>query len=248
MIGVYVSLPSCYRLLVMTTLTNKEVLAELYYTQKAIKLVTGVTPLYWRPAFGDVDDRVRWIATQLNLTTILWNLDTDDWAAGNSEPVSTVQQNYDDFIAMGSNGTFKQNGNIVLTHEIDNMTMSLAIKNLPQITKSYKNVMDVATCMNITYPYQEKTIKFPSFADFVSGKKDTTAGSNSTASAAGSSSGVASSKSSSASGSVAGAASGSAASGSAVSAEQSTAATSAGFKPVPSFAVAAVLTFMVALL
>jgi hypothetical protein len=33
----------------MTTLTNKEVLAEFYYTQKAIKLVTGVTPLYWRP-------------------------------------------------------------------------------------------------------------------------------------------------------------------------------------------------------
>jgi cobalamin biosynthesis Mg chelatase CobN len=228
----------------MTTLTNKEVLAELYYTQKAIKLVTGVTPLFWRPAFGDVDDRVRWIATQLNLTTILWNLDTDDWAAGNSEPVSTVQQNYDDFIAMGSNGTFKQNGNIVLTHEIDNMTMSLAIKNLPQITKSYKNVMDVATCMNITYPYQEKTIKFPSFADYVSGKTDTTTGSNSTASTAGSSSGVASSKSSAASGSAG--VSGSAAS--AVSAEQSTGATSAGFKPVPSLTVAAVLTFMVALL
>lgn len=33
----------------MTTLTNQEVLAELYYTQKAIKLVTGVTPKFWRP-------------------------------------------------------------------------------------------------------------------------------------------------------------------------------------------------------
>jgi peptidoglycan/xylan/chitin deacetylase (PgdA/CDA1 family) len=33
----------------MTTLTNQEVLAELYYTAKAIKYVTGVTPLYWRP-------------------------------------------------------------------------------------------------------------------------------------------------------------------------------------------------------
>lgn len=33
----------------MTTLTNEEVLAELYFTQKAIKLVTGVTPKYWRP-------------------------------------------------------------------------------------------------------------------------------------------------------------------------------------------------------
>jgi hypothetical protein len=33
----------------MTTLTNTEVLAELYYTQKAIKMVTGVTPKHWRP-------------------------------------------------------------------------------------------------------------------------------------------------------------------------------------------------------
>ena len=33
----------------MTTLTNEEVLAELYYTQKAIKFVTGVTPKHWRP-------------------------------------------------------------------------------------------------------------------------------------------------------------------------------------------------------
>jgi hypothetical protein len=33
----------------MTSLTNEEVLAELYYTQKAIKLTTGLTPKYWRP-------------------------------------------------------------------------------------------------------------------------------------------------------------------------------------------------------
>jgi hypothetical protein len=33
----------------MTTLTNQELLAEFYYTQKAIKLATGLTPRYWRP-------------------------------------------------------------------------------------------------------------------------------------------------------------------------------------------------------
>lgn len=31
----------------MTTLNNQEVLAELYYTQKAIKMATGVTPRFW---------------------------------------------------------------------------------------------------------------------------------------------------------------------------------------------------------
>lgn len=31
----------------MTTLTNQEILAELYYTAKAIKYITGITPKYW---------------------------------------------------------------------------------------------------------------------------------------------------------------------------------------------------------
>ncbi|EIE86678.1 hypothetical protein G6F46_007174 [Rhizopus delemar] len=138
-----------------TILSNKEVLAELYYTQKAIKLTTGVTPKYWRPPYGDVDDRVRWIATQLNLTAVIWNLDTNDWAAGDTETVEDVQATYDDFITMGTNGTFATSGQIVLTHEIDNTTMQLAVDNLAKIQKAYKNVIDVATCYNISYPYFE---------------------------------------------------------------------------------------------
>ncbi|KAI8368705.1 hypothetical protein BD560DRAFT_483317 [Blakeslea trispora] len=152
----------------MTTLSNKEVLAELYYTQKAIKMVTGVTPIHWRPAMGDVDDRVRWIATQLNLTAVIWNYDTDDWAAGSSKTVEDIEHTYEDFIAMGSNGTFSQTGQITLTHEIDNTTMSLALKYLPKIQASYKHVVDVATCMNITHPYHESSIVFPTFDEYLS--------------------------------------------------------------------------------
>ncbi|KAG0171491.1 hypothetical protein DFQ28_001025 [Apophysomyces sp. BC1034] len=149
----------------MTTLTNQEVLAELYYTSKAIKFVTGVTPLYWRPALGDMDDRVRWIATQLNLTAILWNLDTDDWAAGVTPGITadTVNQNYENFITMGKNGSFASTGNIVLSHEINNMTMSFAMKHLPEIRQTYNHVLDVATCMNISHPYVEQTITYPNF-------------------------------------------------------------------------------------
>lgn len=50
--------------------------AELYYTRKAIKLVTGLTPQCWRAPFGDVDNRVRLIAQQMNLTSILWSDDS----------------------------------------------------------------------------------------------------------------------------------------------------------------------------
>ncbi|KAG1443619.1 hypothetical protein G6F56_010608 [Rhizopus delemar] len=169
----------------MTTLSNEEVLAELYYTQKAIKFVTGVTPKYWRPAQGDIDDRVRWIATQLDLTAIIWNLDTDDWAAGSSPDVTvdTVNQNYENFIKMGSNGTFSQSGNIVLSHEINNMTMNFFLEHYAEIKKAYSHVLDVATCMNITHPYAESTITFPTFDEAISGKKNSVASNGSTSSA-----------------------------------------------------------------
>ncbi|CAO3596045.1 unnamed protein product [Absidia cylindrospora] len=174
----------------MTTLTNQEVLAELYYTTKAIKFVTGVTPLHWRPAQGDLDDRVRWIATQLNLTAILWNLDTDDWAANVVAGVTpeTVQQNYKNFIQMGSNGTFNTVGNIVLSHEINNMTMDFAMQNYPEIKKNYKHVVDVATCMNLTNPYVEKSITYPTFDQAVNKNGSTATGSGVSPAASGSSS------------------------------------------------------------
>ncbi|KAJ8654531.1 hypothetical protein O0I10_009837 [Lichtheimia ornata] len=153
----------------MTTLTNQEILAELYYTAKAIKYVTGITPRYWRPALGDIDDRVRWIATQLGFTAILWNLDTDDWAAGTQPGITeqTVNQNYENFITMGKNGTFANSGNIVLSHEINNMTMDFAMKHYPEIKNAYKHITDVATCMNITQPYLEDVLTFPTFEQYI---------------------------------------------------------------------------------
>ena len=56
----------------MTTLTNEQVIAEFGWTKKIIKDVTGVTPTFWRPPYGDVDNRVRAIATAMGLQTSMW--------------------------------------------------------------------------------------------------------------------------------------------------------------------------------
>ncbi|KAG1084714.1 hypothetical protein G6F42_021671 [Rhizopus arrhizus] len=63
----------------MTTLTNEEIVAQLYWTHKAIKETMGITPKCWRPPYGDVDDRVRAIAYQMGMRTILWDQDSNDW-------------------------------------------------------------------------------------------------------------------------------------------------------------------------
>ncbi|WFD00023.1 hypothetical protein MYAM1_002769 [Malassezia yamatoensis] len=155
----------------MTTLTTSQVFSELYYTMRIIKDVTGVTPRCWRPPFGDVDNRVRAIADALGLRTIIWDNDTDDW---NVQPegalaTSQIDQNYQEIISQGTNGTTNDHGVVVLTHELTNDTMSEFIKMYPKIKKAYKHVVPLTACYNATTPYQEDTPTYPNFADFVGG-------------------------------------------------------------------------------
>ncbi|KAL4399617.1 chitin deacetylase [Malassezia pachydermatis] len=147
----------------MTTLTNEQVFAELFYTARAIKAVMGVTPTCWRPPFGDVDDRVRAIATGLGLRTIVWQEDTDDWNVA-QVGVDKVKQNYQNIInKAGSESP------IVLTHEINNQTMQMFVEMEPQVSQAYKHLVPVSACQNITKPYVED-ITYPNYNDFVSGK------------------------------------------------------------------------------
>lgn len=79
----------------------------------------------------------------------------------------TVQQNYDSFVEMGKNGSFSQSGALILSHEINNMTMDMAMHNYPKLKDAYDHVIDVATCKNITNPYAENTITFPNFEQYI---------------------------------------------------------------------------------
>ena len=59
----------------MTSLSNEDVLSELGWTMQLIAdLNGGRIPRYWRPPFGDVDNRVRAIAKGVfGLETVVWN-------------------------------------------------------------------------------------------------------------------------------------------------------------------------------
>ncbi|KAI9483264.1 MAG: hypothetical protein EXX96DRAFT_594117 [Benjaminiella poitrasii] len=148
----------------MTSLSNESVVAELYWTMKAIKEITGVTTKCWRPPYGDVDDRVRGIAWQMGLQTILWDEDTDDWnmpgeGGGNLSP-ETVDGYFENWIASRKNGTDNKTGHIVLQHELNNSTVSMAEKWLPQIKQVF-NVVPWNQCFNISHPYWETNFVYP---------------------------------------------------------------------------------------
>ncbi|KAF8639061.1 hypothetical protein AX17_001757 [Amanita inopinata Kibby_2008] len=150
----------------MTAFSSRDAFAELYYSIKAIKLVVGVTPTCWRPPFGDVDDRIRAIATSLGLRTILWGYDSNDWRAGVGNVTAVdVDTNYQHLIDSVNSGKFDNSGAIMLTHELNNFTMSEAVKFYPQLRASFKYIVPVGVALNRTHPYLERNYTLPAFDD-----------------------------------------------------------------------------------
>ncbi|CAE7208393.1 unnamed protein product [Rhizoctonia solani] len=110
----------------LTTLTNEQIVAELGWTRKAIQAVLGVTPRYFRPPYGDCDDRVRAIAKGLGMTPVIWTegFDTDDWSV-NSGGVST--QLMDGYNKMLETLPTLNTGVVSLQHDWYQGTVDLAV-------------------------------------------------------------------------------------------------------------------------
>jgi len=115
----------------LTTLSNEEIVAELGWSKKAIYEITGVTPKYMRPPYGDIDDRVRYISMQMGLTPIIWTaangrtFDTQDWQiAGGVVNATTVMNNFDSILGMAPS---LGHGFIVLEHDLYQQSVNLAV-------------------------------------------------------------------------------------------------------------------------
>lgn len=115
----------------LTTLTNEQIIAELGWTRKAIKDVTGVTTLTMRPPYGDIDDRVRAIAMAMDLTPVIWTgvgqdeFDTSDWRIPGGTANGT--SSYAAFNKILTKATTLDTGFIVLQHDLYQETVDLAV-------------------------------------------------------------------------------------------------------------------------
>ncbi|KAI9000353.1 hypothetical protein DFJ74DRAFT_590903, partial [Hyaloraphidium curvatum] len=72
----------------MTEMSDEAVVDQLVQTQEAIRNATGGRTAFWfRPPFGSLDIRVKWIAEQLGFKFLFWYSDTEDWrwALGTTE-------------------------------------------------------------------------------------------------------------------------------------------------------------------
>ncbi|KAG9054981.1 chitin deacetylase [Serendipita sp. 407] len=117
----------------LTTLTNDQIIAELGWTAKVIKEITGVTPNTFRPPYGDIDDRVRAIGRAMGMTAIIWseasnhvdNFDTNDWHIGaGTVSASGVIASFENILQDATN---LNSGFIVLAHDLYQQSVDLAI-------------------------------------------------------------------------------------------------------------------------
>jgi len=141
----------------MTSLSNEQVVAELKWTEKAIQSVIGVTPLYWRPPFGDVDNRVRAIATQLGYKTSIWtqDFDTNDWniPAG----TATAQSVIDTFKSWLVKIPTMATGFIVLEHDLFPQEVDVSVNGVLPLAFADKTLVmePIAKCIGDGKPYKE---------------------------------------------------------------------------------------------
>jgi len=101
----------------------------------------GRIPKYWRPPFGDVDNRVRAIAKGVfGLETVPWNNDSGDWA------ISTGQYTKAQVDASMSGWITgpKNPGLNILEHELNDNTINVFMDSYPLMVSNGWNVTNVA--------------------------------------------------------------------------------------------------------
>ncbi|KAG0039229.1 chitin deacetylase [Podila clonocystis] len=144
----------------LTTLTNHQIVAEIKWTEKIIRDVTGLTMKYVRPPYGDTDNRVREILRQMGYTTVIWTVgwDTNDWRMLQHQVQETeVIQNFRNVVERvesikSQSGTGA--GPITLEHDLSEDTIRLSKKLIPLGQAKGLTPMNLATCLSDNTPYQ----------------------------------------------------------------------------------------------
>jgi peptidoglycan/xylan/chitin deacetylase (PgdA/CDA1 family) len=126
----------------MSSLNNTDVVSELGWTIQIIKNSTGGRiPRYWRPPYGDVDNRVRAIAKQIfGLECVIWNNDTNDWEIATGQ---TTLAQVNASLTTWLTGP-KSPGLVILEHELDNNTSTGFIDAYPLIISQGWKIVSVA--------------------------------------------------------------------------------------------------------
>lgn len=107
----------------MSTLSKEKISSELDYVNDKVEELTGKTPKYFRPPFGDYNNNLLEVVEEKQMTGIQWSVDSLDWQGKSATDIlSRVSKNV-------------KNGSIILFHNnSDNI-----LEALPLVIENLKN-------------------------------------------------------------------------------------------------------------
>lgn len=108
----------------------------------------GRIPKYWRPPYGDVDNRVRAIAKGVfGLETVPWDKDSGDWAISTG---TYTKQQVDSTMNGWLSGP-KSPGLNILEHELNDNTIGVFMDSFPAMVSNGWNISNVADAWSMAW-------------------------------------------------------------------------------------------------
>ncbi|KAJ3228793.1 chitin deacetylase [Chytriomyces hyalinus] len=138
----------------LTDLSDDDIVSELVYGARAIYEVTGKMPKFFRPPYGEIDRRVRKIASSLGLEAVTWSHDTLDWSYVASD--STEQQVPDAFREWLQDGVTRA---ITLQHDIFEETVAAVPQSMDLLIDAGRTIVPLSTCLGIPSVYGNPTLE-----------------------------------------------------------------------------------------
>lgn len=120
-------------------LSNEDIIAQIEWSIWAMNATAGIVPIYFRPPYGAIDDRVRAITRQFKLIPVFWDRDTYDWKINEDTVVEA------DIFKEAQIWKKESGGGIILEHDSTIRTVNIGI----EISKilGYRQ-LTVAECVN----------------------------------------------------------------------------------------------------
>ncbi|KAF8754582.1 Polysaccharide deacetylase [Rhizoctonia solani] len=133
----------------LTTLSTEQIIAELGWTKKAIKEITGVTPNTMRPPYGDLDDPRR------------RDFDTNDWHVPGGLSAEVVLSSFETILSKAST---LNTGFIVLSHDLYQQTVDIATGYIiPDALARGFQLKNIVTCLRkpLSEAYMRQAVTRP---------------------------------------------------------------------------------------
>ncbi|KAG0029638.1 chitin deacetylase [Podila clonocystis] len=138
----------------MASLSNEQIIAEIKWTEKAIFDIIGVIPLYWRPPYGDIDNRVRSVVSQLDIR--VEGFDMGDWElpGGGVSAQSVINT----FKSWTLNNPNLSTGFIVREHDMFHEQVDVAVKGAQLVANENKNliIQPIPQCVGDSMSYRKQ--------------------------------------------------------------------------------------------